>query len=164
MIDKSPESQISNEDSEKEFIFFCDLNNQYGWAMSQYLPEKNFEWEEDYFSDKDIDLVRSKILDIKDDSSEGYFFEVDLKYPKELHDLHNEFPLCPEQIEIKDEWMSQYQRNMKKDLQMKGKSKKLCLTLFDKNQYVLHYKNLKFCLENGLILTKIHKVLKFKQS
>ena len=76
MIDKSPESQISNEDSEKEFIFFCDLNNQYGWAMSQYLPEKNFEWEEDYFSDKDIDLVRSKILDIKDDSSEGYFLRL----------------------------------------------------------------------------------------
>ena len=164
MIDKSSESQIINEDCEQEFIFFCDLNNQYGWAMSQYLPEKNFEWEEDSFSDKDIELVKSKILDIKDDSSEGYFFEVDLKYPKELHDLHNEFPLCPEQIEIKDEWMSQYQRKMKKDLQIKGKSKKLCLTLFDKKQYVLHYKNLKFCLENGLILTKIHKVLKFKQS
>ena len=132
--------------------------------MSQYLPEKNFAWEEDYFSDRDMDIVKSKILDLKDDSPDGYFFEVDLKYPKELHDLHNEFPLCPEQLEVKDEWMSEYQRNMKKSLQIKGKSKKLCLTLFDKKQYVLHYKNLKFCLENGLILTKVHKVLKFKQS
>ena len=87
--------------------------------MSQYLPEKNFEWEEDFFSDSDIELVKSKILDLKDDSPEGYFFEVDLKYPKELHDLHNEFPLCPEQLEIKDEWMSEYQRNMKKVFKLK---------------------------------------------
>ena len=50
--------------------------------MSQYLPEKNFEWEEDFFSDSDIELVKSKILNLKDDSTEGYFFEVDLKYPR----------------------------------------------------------------------------------
>ena len=132
--------------------------------MSQYLPEKNFEWEEEHFSINDIDLVKDKILNLKDDSTDGYFFEVDLKYPNEIHDLHNEFPLCPEQLQIKDEWLSEYQKILRKELQIKGKSNKLCLTLFDKEKYVMHYKNLKFCLENGLILTKIHRVLKFKQS
>ena len=132
--------------------------------MSQYLPEKNFEWEEEHFSINDIDLVKDKILNLKDDCTDGYFFEVDLKYPNEIHDLHNEFPLCPEQLQIKDEWLSEYQKILRKELQIKGKSNKLCLTLFDKEKYVMHYKNLKFCLENGLILTKIHRVLKFKQS
>ena len=132
--------------------------------MSQYLPEKNFEWEEEYFSINDIDLAKDKILNLKDDCTDGYFFEVDLKYPNEIHDLHNEFPLCPEQLQIKDEWLSEYQKILRKELQIKGKSNKLCLTLFDKEKYVMHYKNLKFCLENGLILTKIHRVLKFKQS
>ena len=132
--------------------------------MSQYLPEKNFEWEEEYFSINDIDLVKDKILNLKEDCTDGYFFEVDLKYPNEIHDLHNEFPLCPEQLQIKDEWLSEYQKILRKELQIKGKSNKLCLTLFDKEKYVIHYKNLKFCLENGLILTKIHRVLKFKQS
>ena len=132
--------------------------------MSQYLPEKNFEWEEEHFSINDRDLVKDKILNLKDDCTDGYFFEVDLKYPKEIHDLHNEFPLCPEQLQIKEEWLSEYQKILRKELQIKGKSNKLCLTLFDKEKYVMHYKNLKFCLENGLILTKIHRVLKFKQS
>ena len=132
--------------------------------MSQYLPEKNFEWEEEYFSINDIDLAKDKILNLKDDCTDGYFFEVDLKYPNEIHDLHNEFPLCPEQLQIKEEWLSEYQKILRKELQIKGKSNKLCLTLFDKEKYVMHYKNLKFCLENGLILTKIHRVLKFKQS
>ena len=43
-------------------------------------------------------------------------------------------------------------------------TEKLILDLYDKKHYVLHYKNLKTYLELGIKLTKIHKVLKFKQS
>ena len=91
---------------EDEYIFFCDINNQYGWAMSQNLPEKNFEWEEKLFDGDDIDSIQDKILKLSDESSTGYIFDVDLIYPKDIHDLHNEFPLCPEQIEIKDDLLS----------------------------------------------------------
>ena len=132
--------------------------------MSQNLPEKNFEWEEKLFDGDDIDSIQDKILKLSDESSTGYIFDVDMIYPKNLHDLHNEFPLCPEQIEIKDDFLSDYQLKQKNNLNIKGKSKKLCLTLFDKKNYVIHYRNLKFCLESGLKLTKINRVLKFDQS
>ena len=148
---------------EEDYIFFCDLNNQYGWAMSQHLPEKNFEWDDSFF-DENLELVQKKILNVSDDSPTGYIFEVDLRYPDHIHNLHNEFPLCPEVLEIKSEWLSKYQRSLKENLQIKGKSKKLCLTLFDKKNYVIHYRNLKFCLDSGLILSKVHRVLKFDQS
>ena len=105
-----------------------------------------------------------KILDLNDESLKGYIFEVDLKYPDNLHNLHDELPLCPEQLMINDEWLSSDQLEMKKNLQLRGKSKKLCLTLFDKTKYVIHYRNLKFCLQQGLVLRKVHNVLKFDQS
>ena len=88
-----------------EYIFFCDLNNQYGWAMSQNLPTCNFEWTNDFFIE-DTEAIQDKILNLADDSSTGFIFEVDLKYSEDFHRLHNEFPLCPEQIEIKEELLS----------------------------------------------------------
>ena len=65
------------------------MNNLYGWAMSEYLPYEGFEWL------KNID-----IMSINDKSSIGYFLEVDLEYPEELHELHNDFPLTPEKHTI----------------------------------------------------------------
>lgn len=131
--------------------------------MSQHLPEKNFTWD-DAFYNENLQLVQEKILNLSDESPTGYIFEVDLRYPQHIHDHHNEFPFCPEQLEIKSEWLSDYQRDLKENLQITGKSKKLCLNLFDKKNYVTHYRNLKFCLENGLVLSKVHRVLKFDQS
>ena len=71
--------------------------------------------------------------------------EVDLEYPKSLHDLHNDYPLAPEQI-------------------MVNKISKLIPNLGDKKKYILHYENLKQCLELGLKLTHIHRGIKFKES
>ena len=158
------ENELNRNDNHNDFIFFCDLNNQYGWAMSQYLPEKNFEWDNEFTKIKDMNVLTEKILDLNDESLKGYIFEVDLKYPDNLHNLHDELPLCPEQLMINDEWLSSDQLEMKKNLQLRGKSKKLCLTLFDKTKYVIHYRNLKFCLQQGLVLRKVHNVLKFDQS
>ena len=155
-------ANISN-DGENTYIFFCDINNQYGWAMSQYLPQRDFSWDSS-FGDLDLEITREKILTLEENDETGYFLEVDLEYPQELHNSHDEFPLCPENISISDDWLSEYQKVLKNRLGLKGKSKKLCLTLFDKSKYVLHYSNLKFCLQNGMILRKVHKVLKFKQS
>ena len=132
--------------------------------MSQYLPEKNFSWDDEFTTDKDMNTIKEKIMNLKDDASTGYIFDVNLEYPPHLHDLHNEFPLCPEQLLIKDEWLSDQQLDMKKNLQFSGKSKKLCLTLFDKNNYVTHYRNLKFYLQQGVIIKRINNVLKFDQS
>ena len=47
-------------------------------------------------------------MNIKSNSSTGYILEVDLEYPKKLHDIHNDYPLAPEKINIPKEWLSDY--------------------------------------------------------
>ena len=64
-----------------------DANDLYGWAMSQYLPYKSFEWNNNNWTKEDI-------LNIPSDNNICYLFNVDLEYPKELHDKHNDYPLC----------------------------------------------------------------------
>ena len=66
------------------------MNKLYGRAMSQYLPISNFKWV------KNIDEIEQKLMRIKSDSSTGYVLEVDLEWPKELHDMFNDYPLAPE--------------------------------------------------------------------
>ncbi|XP_044741961.1 uncharacterized protein LOC123302932 [Chrysoperla carnea] len=118
-------------------LLYLDINNQYGWAMSQCLPYSGFEW-----CDTNIDV--SMILD---DADNGYFLEVDLIYPEKLHDKHKDLPFCSEHRSAPN-----------------SKQSKLMSTLHDKERYVIHYRTLKQALNYGLELTKIHKVLKFKQS
>ena len=153
----------TNESNEEDYIMFFDVNNQYGAAMSEYLPTDGFEWDLS-FNNMSVEEQTEFILALKDDSPTGYIFQCDLEYPHNLHDLHDKFPMCPENLTIKDEWLSTYQMEMKKSFQIKGVSKKLCLTLFDKKDYILHYRNLKFCLSKGLKIKRVNKVLKFNQS
>ena len=47
-------------------------------------------------------------MNIKINSSTGYILEADLEYPQELHDVHNDYPLAPEKINIPKEWLSKY--------------------------------------------------------
>ncbi|XP_072400684.1 uncharacterized protein [Diabrotica undecimpunctata] len=128
----------------KTFLMYFDVNNQYGWAMSQYLPYGGFEWV-----DSNID-----VLSIADDASEGYILEVDLEYPQYLHDRHKDIPFCPESLNSK---------NMLPPTRPREQTK-LMASLHDKERYVIHYRALKQALANGLILKKIHRVLKFKQA
>ena len=153
----------TNDCEEKDYIMFFDVNNQYGAAMSEYLPTDGFEWDLS-FNNMSVEEQTKFILALKDDESTGYMFNCDLEYPKDLHDLHDEFPMCPENLTIKDEWLSPYQMEMKNNFNIKGASKKLCLTLFDKKDYILHYRNLKYCLSKGLKIKRVNKVLKFNQS
>ena len=71
---------------------YLDANNLYGWAMSQYLPTGNFKW----MTDKEISKTNLRKYEL--DSKEGLILEVDLEYPKELHDLHNDYPIAPEKL------------------------------------------------------------------
>ena len=49
--------------------------------MSQYLPEKNFSWDDEFTTDKDMNTIKEKIMNLKDDASTGYIFDVNLEYP-----------------------------------------------------------------------------------
>ena len=143
-------------------IKFYDANNQYGWAMEHFLPTHGFEWVE--VETMSLEGWREFILNQSKDQEIGYFFEVDLHYPVNLHDDHDNFPLAPEHLDIKEEMLSQYQKDLGKELEVKVGGKKLCLTLSNKYNYITHYRNLKMYLERGLKLLKVHRVLKFVQS
>ena len=114
-----------------QHIMYLDANNLYGWAMSKPQPHKNFRW--------------MKEEELKSWESKPCILEVDLKYPKELHGLHNEYPLAPERLTI-------------------NKVEKLIPNLNDKTKYVLHHESLKMYLEMGLKLTKIHRGITFEES
>ena len=127
-----------NPKEESKFITYLDANNLYGWGMSQKLPHKNFRWiDEAKLVDFDPTLINTE-----DDT--GYILQVDLEYPKELHNVHNDYPLAPESLLI-------------------NKIYKLTPNLYNKTKYILHLKNLQLYLSLGLKLTKIHKVLAFDQ-
>ncbi|XP_050498751.1 uncharacterized protein LOC126884985 [Diabrotica virgifera virgifera] len=136
-----------------KYIMYLDVNNLYGWAMSEYLPFGGFKWIEDVtkfgLASKSTKLPKGHIdiMSIPNAAKEGYFFQVDLEYPLELHDKHKDFPFAAEHR-----------------IPPGSKQPKLLPTLFNKSKYIIHYRNLKQALSNGLILTKIHKVLKFNQS
>ena len=118
------------------FVQYLDANNLYGWAMSQKLPTHGFKW---------IDVNKSKVLKLleKKDTNQGFIFEVDLDYPESLWDSHNDYPLAPDKL--------------------KGNDKLIC-SFLPKRHYVVHYKNLKQYLQEGMILKKVHRGIKFYQS
>ena len=81
------------------------------------------------------------------DSSKGCVLEVDLEYPKELRELRNDYPLAPDKIEINRERLSEYQLKIADLYNIPiGNVKKLLPNSFDKDKYVLHYKNLQLYL------------------
>ena len=142
-----------------KYIMYLDANNLYGWAMSQYLPTGRFRWMTQKQIDK-IDLAK-----YKEDSEKGLILEVDLEYPEELHDLHNDYPLAAEKIKVTKEMLSPYCEEIRDKFKIStGLVQKLIPTLSNEKNYVLHYRNLQLCLSLGLKIDKIHRVLEFKQS
>ena len=94
----------------------------------------------------------------------GYFLEADLEYPNELPVLHNDYPLASEKLTISYDMLSDYCKKIDDEYKIKvGDAKKLIPNLSNKTDYVLHYGDLHLYLSLGTKLTKIHKVLKFKQ-
>ena len=85
-----------------KYIMYLDANNLYGWAMSQYLPTGNFKW----MTDKEISKI--DLEKYKKDGKKGLTLEVDLEYPQELHDLHNDYPVCPEKVKVSNDMLSGY--------------------------------------------------------
>ena len=97
-------SKIEDCDSNKKekSIIYWDENNLYGWGMNLSLPDVRFDWlNKQEINKLDLDSVSKN-------SSIGYFLEVDLEYPSELHDSHNDYPLAPDKLEISSDRLSKY--------------------------------------------------------
>lgn len=153
-----------NEEATKSYITYLDANNLYAVALCKKLPHKNFKWvEPERFSSVEAINKNPQILTC--DSNKGYFLKVDLKYPPNLHDLHQDLPLAPENLEVQKEELSRWANQQLKRYEQKlVKVKKLIPTLKDKEKYVIHSENLAYYLQKGLVLTKIHDIIEFEQS
>ena len=112
-------------------IIYLDANNLYGWAMSRKLPTHGFKW-----------MSKDSLAHWENMSC---ILEVDLEYPHDLHDLHNDYPLAPERLEVNG-------------------VTKLIPNFYDKKKYVMHYEALKLYVNYGLKITKIHRGITFKES
>ena len=94
---KANNKYMKDYDSSKDskYMLYLDATNLHGWSMIQYLPTPNYKWENpDKFN-------RIAIMTLDDCDNKGYIFEVDVEYPEELHDLHNDYPSAPEPFRIK---------------------------------------------------------------
>ena len=107
--------------------------------MSQILPADKFEWIKDT-SQFNEDFTRT----YNEKSDKRYSLEVDVQYTEKLHELHN-LSFLPKRKETE-------------------KIEKLVANLHDKTKYVIHIRNLKQALNHGLVLKKIHRMIRLNQN
>ena len=140
-----------DEKAPSKYIMYLDANNLYGWAMSQYLPTGNFKW----MTDKEISKI--DLGKYKANGKKGLILEVYLEYPRELHDMHNDYPVCPEKVKVSNNMLSAHCKKIAEKYNISvGLVNKLIPTLRDKKEYVLHYRNLQLYLDLGLKIKKVH--------
>ena len=104
--------------------------------MSQPLPTRGFKW---------VDVKPDDVGKLMNSSEEGYLLEVDICYPRELHDYHNDLPFMCEHMVING-------------------VEKLIPNLYYKKRYVIRIRVLEQALKHGLVLEHIHRAIEFKQS
>ena len=97
--------------------------------MSQAMPYGGFKWVEPTLQGLD---------NFTDTSPIGRIYEVDISYPQELHNKHNDLPFLPQN-----------------SIPPGSKIHKLIATLENKKNYVIHYRNLQQAIKNGLIVEKV---------
>ena len=122
--------------------------------MVQHLPTSGFKWSSAGIEDILNHPINDKV---------GYICEVDLEYTDELHQMHNDYSLAPEKLEVKSEWLSQYQHNLMTTNKSCLKVKKLVPNLRNKQKYAVHYRNLQLYISLGMKITKLHRTLEFNQ-
>ena len=124
-----------NPSEDTTYLQYLDTNNLYSWAMSQPRPTGGFKW---------VDVNSNEISELATRTDKGYLPEVNVSYPKELHNLHNDLPFMCERMEING-------------------VEKLVSSLRDKKNYVIHIQALNQTLQHGLRLDRIHRVIEFDQ-
>ena len=132
-----------NNNEESSYIQYLDASNLFGCAMSKKLPVNGFKWIDNNETAGPI-INEDFIKNYNENDNKGCIFEVDVKYPKRLHELHSDLPFLSELMEV-------------------SKCKKLVCNLFNKKKYVAPINSLKQALNHGLTFKKIHRVIEFNQ-
>ena len=137
------------------YLIYLDANKLYGWAMIQPSATGGV-----VFLQPDEIEALAPVGELSDDAEDGYIYEVDLHYPQHLHDAHGDDPLAPEPLGIASDMYSPIQEVFPQS----APQRKLTNNLRDIVRYVVHYRNLKLYHKLGLVITKIYRLLKLKQS
>ena len=156
-------------------LLYLDANNLYGFAMMQALPVSDFLWE----SRNAIDAL--VLESIGPENEIGYIYEIDYYLPREKHELFQHYPIAPETKAIRGDALSPYQKAILREqfraemgddandhaieqsINNHVSTKKLILDLEPKTKYIIHYRTLQLYVQLGMKITRVHRVLSFKQ-
>ena len=126
-----------DKNKESSYLTYWDVNNLYFQEVPQKLPSSSFKQVKET-SKFNEEFIKS----YNDVNDKEYFPEVVVQYLENLHNFHNNLPCSAERIKIE-------------------KAEKLVANLHDKTEYVIHIINLKQALNHGLVLKKVHRIIKF---
>jgi hypothetical protein len=149
------------EKDKDEHFLYIDANNLYGWAQSQYLPDGNYKW----IQNQEFSKYTEEYIQLLDPAGRlGYFFEIDMDVPQEVHNKLKDLPPAPENRKFRPSpFMSELAEKCNMTIPEEGNSK-LTPNLESKTKYVVHYRLLQLYLKLGVKMTKIHSIIQFTQS
>ena len=84
-----------NENTSSSFLMYLDANILYGYPMMNLLPMGGFKWDDEKRYTEDV------IKNFNINSKYGAVLEVDVEYPKELHNLHRDLPFLCQRVKLK---------------------------------------------------------------
>lgn len=144
-----------------------DVCNLYGAALATHLPTSNFKWIEE----ETLTLIRHNpkrwVYSKHDEGDVGYILEVDLFFPKEIHDKCKGLTPAPYKRRVHRHELSPYQQQFAEKLGISDNcisTERLITDLHPRKNYVVHYRVLKQYLKIGVQITHVHRGIHFSQS
>jgi hypothetical protein len=161
----NPQLSSYNATLPTSYIMYLDATNLYGKAMTMPLPLGEYQWlDNDWMVYMHKNLVIDQNYESLVDEHYGFALEVDLHYPNHLHDDHSDFPLAPEIIVPPADWLSPASKKLANDMNLpKPTCSKLIPHLNDRTHYRVHWMALRTYMKYGMVVTKVHKGVRYKQ-
>jgi hypothetical protein len=145
-------------------ISYLDINSLYAWAMQQPLPFDSFRWVEEESTEWEnvVSRVNESSSSTHTSTTGGYYLEVDLSYPRELHDMHNDFPLAPHKMTVESAQLSPHLLTLAPDYNP-SRVDKLVTTFLPRKNYRVHFLTLQFYIKHGMKIDKVHSIIAFRE-
>src|SRR6266498_520872 len=162
--------QAFNPSKPTSWISYVDVNNLYGWAMSQFLPIGNYQWKASQkYLLKNPAMQKKyleKILKTKANTSRGYFLNIKSHFPLKTHDYLRDLPPAVENITVGKDWLSPYNEELINNMDG-GRfyaTEKLGPHLSPRKNYVIHYQELQYYMKLGMVVDEVSEILSFDQT
>ena len=147
-----------------------DANNLYGWAMSQFLPIGNYQWEasREYLLKNPAmqKVYLEMVLKAKPNTRRGYFLNIKAHFPLKTHDYLRDLPPAVENVAVGKNWLSPYNDELVNNLDggRFSTTEKLVSHLSLRKDYVIHYLELQYYVKLGMVVDEVTEILSFDQT